>query len=394
MNKTRNELIEAEHKYFLQTYKRLDIVPERAEGCRIYDKNGDEYLDFLGGIAVNVLGHSHPRILEAISEQAKRYLHLSNYFYQDSQIELAEKLIKMTGYSRVFFSNSGTESTEGAIKLVRRLGNLNNKSEIIAFTGGFHGRTYGALSIMDKPLYKDNMGPFLEKIKILPYNDVTALKNYINKSTAAVFLEFIQGEGGIAEAKSDFVSEIFNLKEKYNFLVVADEIQAGIGRTGKFHSFEHYNVKPDVVTLAKGLGGGLPLGCILTLENLSDVWSKGMHGTTFGGNALACAVGSVVLEELESGLMNHVISVGDYLKQRLIRLQKAFPELILEVRGRGLMQGLLLSFDATKLVELLLQQKVIANAASGSVLRLVPPLIISNDDVDLFSEKLEICLKK
>jgi acetylornithine/succinyldiaminopimelate/putrescine aminotransferase len=182
MNNSRNQLIQAEHKHLLQTYKRLDIVPERAEGCIIYDKNGDEYLDFLGGIAVNLLGHSHPKILNALTEQAKRYMHLSNYFYQDAQIELAEKINKLSGYSRVFFSNSGTEATEGAIKFARRWGYLNNKSEIISFTGGFHGRTYGALSLMDKPLYKDTMGPFLENIKILPFNDIASLEDNINKT--------------------------------------------------------------------------------------------------------------------------------------------------------------------------------------------------------------------
>ncbi len=394
MNNSRNQLIQAEHKHLLQTYKRLDIVPERAEGCIIYDKNGDEYLDFLGGIAVNLLGHSHPKILNALTEQAKRYMHLSNYFYQDAQIELAEKINKLSGYSRVFFSNSGTEATEGAIKFARRWGYLNNKSEIISFTGGFHGRTYGALSLMDKPLYKDTMGPFLENIKILPFNDIASLEDNINKNTSSVFIEFLQGEGGIVEAHPDFVNKLFELKNKFNFLVVADEVQSGVGRTGKFNFFDYYNVQPDVVTIAKGLGGGLPLGAILTTENLADVWTKGMHGTTFGGNALSCALGCVVLEELENGLMDYVITTGNYLKNSLLKLQKYFPDLILEVRGRGLMQGLLLSFEAIKLVELLLSQKIITNATSGNVLRLLPPLVIKKNDIDTLNEKLEYCLKK
>jgi predicted acetylornithine/succinylornithine family transaminase len=394
MNNSRNQLIQAEHKHLLQTYKRLDIVPKRAEGCVIYDKNGDEYLDFLGGIAVNLLGHSHPKILNALTEQAKRYMHLSNYFYQDVQIELAEIINKLSGYSRVFFSNSGTEATEGAIKLVRRWGYLNNKSEIISFTGGFHGRTYGALSLMDKPLYKDTMGPFLENIKILPFNDISSIEDNINKNTSSVFIEFLQGEGGIVEAHPDFVNKLFELKNKFNFLVVADEVQSGVGRTGKFNFFDYYNVQPDVVTIAKGLGGGLPLGAILTTENLADVWNKGMHGTTFGGNALSCALGCVVLEELENGLMDYVITTGNYLKNSLLKLQKYFPDLILEVRGRGLMQGLLLSFEAIKLVELLLSQKIITNATSGNVLRLLPPLVITKNDIDTLNEKLEYCLKK
>jgi len=394
MNNSRNQLIQAEHKHLLQTYKRLDIVPERAEGCIIYDKNGDEYIDFLGGIAVNLLGHSHPKILKALTEQAKRYMHLSNYFYQDAQIELAEKVNKLSGYSRVFFSNSGTEATEGAIKLARRWGYLNNKSEIISFTGGFHGRTYGALSLMDKPLYKDTMGPFLENIKILPFNDIASLEDNINKNISSVFIEFLQGEGGIVEAHPDFINRLFELKNKFNFLVVADEVQSGVGRTGKFNFFDYYNVKPDVVTIAKGLGGGLPLGAILTTENLADVWTKGMHGTTFGGNALSCASGCVVLEELENGLLDYVITTGNYLKNSLLQLQKDFPDLILEVRGRGLMQGLLLTFEATKLVELLLSQKIITNATSRNVLRLLPPLVITKNDIDTLHQKLEYCLNK
>lgn len=394
MSISRNHLIQAEDKYLLQTYKRLDIVPERADACIIYDKNGNEYLDFLGGIAVNLLGHSHPKILNALTEQAKRYLHLSNYFYQDVQIELAEKIIKLSGYSRVFFSNSGTEATEGAIKLVRRWGYLHNKSEIISFTGGFHGRTYGALSLMDKPLYKDTMGPFLGNIKILPFNDMSSLKDNVNKNTSAVFIEFLQGEGGIVEAHPNFINELFELKNKFNFLIAADEVQSGVGRTGKFNFFDYYNVKPDIVTIAKGLGGGLPLGAILTTEELADVWTKGMHGTTFGGNALSCALGKVVLDELENGLMDEAVTKGSYLKNSLLELQGSFPDLILEVRGRGLMQGLLLSFEAIKLVELLLSQKIITNATSGNVLRLLPPLIITKNDIDTLNEKLEYCLIK
>jgi acetylornithine/succinyldiaminopimelate/putrescine aminotransferase len=196
------------------------------------------------------------------------------------------------------------------------------------------------------------------------------------------------------EAHPDFVNKLFELKNKFNFLVVADEVQSGVGRTGKFNFFDYYNVQPDVVTIAKGLGGGLPLGAILTTENLADVWTKGMHGTTFGGNALSCALGCVVLEELENGLMDYVITTGNYLKNSLLKLQKYFPDLILEVRGRGLMQGLLLSFEAIKLVELLLSQKIITNATSGNVLRLLPPLVIKKNDIDTLNEKLEYCLKK
>lgn len=381
-----------EHKAIFQTYKRLPIAVEKAEGCIIRDIEGNEYIDMLGGIAVNALGHGHPRILEAINEQAKRYTHISNYFYQEAQVKLAEKIKEMSGYDRVFFSNSGAEAIEGAIKLVRRWGSEYGKTNIVSFTGGFHGRTYGALSMMDKPHYKADMGPFLPNMLIIEYNNSAALRETVNESTVAVILEFLQGEGGVSAADDTFIKTIFELKEKFGFLVIADEIQAGVGRTGDFFGFHKYGVRPDVVTMAKGIGGGLPLGAILGVESLAGVWEPGMHGTTYGGNALACAAGLVVLEELEAQVYDNVRSTGDYLKKQLKILKKEFHELILETRGRGLMQGLLLSFDAGILVKALLDRKVITNSASGNVLRLVPPLIISEKEIDSFIEALRDCL--
>ncbi len=390
----REELIRIEHERMFQTYKRLPVVIGKAEGCRIYDEDGSEYLDFLGGIAVNALGHGHPEIKKAIYGQAEKYLHVSNYFYQEPQILLAQKIYEMTGFERVFFSNSGTEAIEGAIKLARRYGNARVKSEIVAFSGGFHGRTYGALSIMDKPKYKDGMGPFLPGTKVLPLNDISALESNINEQTCALFIEFLQGEGGICSPTQEFADKINELREKYGFLLVADEIQGGTGRTGKFFSFEHYAARPDVVTIAKGIGGGLPLGAILAHESLADLWTYGTHGTTYGGNALACASGMVVLQELEKGLMNHVSEIGDYFKAKLMNTMEQYPAEVLEVRGRGLMLGLSLSFDAGILVVELLRRNVITNAASGTVLRIVPPYIIEKNDVDEFILKLNESLKQ
>jgi acetylornithine aminotransferase len=389
---TRNELIHIENERFLQTYSRLPIVIENAKGCRITDKDGNTYLDFLGGIAVNVLGHSHPKILKAINEQAQRYLHLSNYFYQDAQIEFAEKLYSITKFPKIFLTNSGTESIEGALKLSRKWGSLNNKKEILAFSNGFHGRTYGALSLMDNPIYKNGMGPFLENIKIIPYNSIESLMENINLDVASVFIEFIQGEGGISSVSEDFVNLLIELRKQNNFLIVADEIQAGMGRTGKFFSFEHFGITPDIVTLSKGLGGGLPLGAILTQSHLANVWEKSQHGTTFGGNALSCAAGSVVLDEISGGLLHDIQENGNYLTKKLHDLKNKFPKLILEVRGLGLMQGLVLSFEAKKLVEILLQNKVISNATHTNILRIVPPLIISKNDIDEFISALNTSL--
>ncbi len=387
-------LIDIEHKVMFQTYKRFPIVIKKAEGSTIWDNEGNEYLDFLAGIAVNALGHTHPKIIEAITNQAKKYMHVSNYFYQEPQILLAEKLVVMTSFDRVFFTNSGSEAMEGAIKLIRRYSQDKQKTEIIAFSGGFHGRTYGALSIMDKPHYKDKMGPFLEGTKIIEHNNIAALRDNINDKTAAVVLEFLQGEGGIVEPTTEFVSVLKELKDKYDFLLVADEIQCGVGRTGKFFGFENFNIQPDIVTMAKGIGGGLPLGVILAKEKLKDVWQKGNHGTTYGGNALACAAGMVVLNELEAGVMNNVEEVGGYLKSKLQEMKLKYPNLVTEVRGRGLMLGLVLSFDASILVEALLKAGIISNAASGNILRIVPPLVLKKEEAEIFIIKLSIALSK
>ncbi len=389
----RQELLKIENENFLQVYSRLPIVVSKAEGAYIWDKDGTKYLDFLGGIAVNVLGHSHPKIIEAITIQSSKYLHLSNYFYQEAQITFAEQLTKSTNYPRVFLTNSGTESVEGALKLIRKWGNINNNNNIIAFEGGFHGRSYGALSLMDKPIYKSDMGPFLSGVTIIKYNSPEELELAVNPFTTAVFLEFLQGEGGIVGVSAEFVDKLLELKEKYNFLIVADEVQAGMGRTGKFFSFEHYNIKPDIVLVSKGLGGGLPLGAILTTEELANVWDKSQHGTTFGGNALSCAVGKVVLEEINNSVMQNVLNIGEYFYEQLRLVKNEFPEKVKSVRGRGLMLGLELSFEAKLLLNELLKENIITNATSVNVLRLVPPLIITKEEVDIFIRGLNNSLK-
>lgn len=384
MNDQGGMLIEREHAVVFQTYKRLPVAIAHAEGCRIIDVDGASYLDMLGGIAVNALGHSHPKIVEAVVAQARRYMHVSNFFYQEPQIRLAESLVKVSGYPRIFFSNSGAEATDGAIKMARRFGSRQGRYDVIGFTGGFHGRTYGALSVMDKPLYKDGMGPFLPNTMVLPYNDVDALESRVDEHTAAIILEFVQGEGGVTAATSEFVEAIWRLKERYGFMVIADEVQAGIGRTGTFFSFERYGVRPDIVTVAKAMGGGLPLGGILATEEAAALFERGMHGTTYGGNALACAAGAVVVEEVVDGLMAHVVEIGDYLRARLLDLQAQMPDRIRELRGRGCMQGVVLTTDAAPVVAGLLERRIIANATSGNVVRLVPPYVITRAEVDEF----------
>ncbi|MGA1433999.1 MAG: aspartate aminotransferase family protein [Candidatus Kapaibacteriota bacterium] len=380
--------IEREHEVMFQNYRRLPIEISKAIGSEIFDTSGKRYLDFLSGIAVNALGHSHPRIIKVIQEQAEKYLHVSNFFYQEPQIKLSELITEKSGYDRVYFSNSGAESFEGAIKLARLWGTEHGKHQMIAFEGGFHGRTYGALSLMNKPLYKDGMGPFLPNMSIIPFNDVQALRSSVNENTCAIALEFLQGEGGITHAEPEFVTELMNLKEEFNFLIIADEVQSGIGRTGSLFFFEKYLIKPDIIVLAKGIGGGLPLGAIVTTNDLAKLVDKGRHGTTYGGNSLACAAGIVVMEELYAGIMANAREMGCYLKETLYEIKEEFPEYIKEIRGCGCMQGVVLTFESAILVEELLKNAIIANATSVNILRILPPLTIGKKEIDEFGAGL------
>ncbi len=375
-------LMEREHAVVFQTYRRIPVAIERAEGARIFDLDGKSYLDMLGGIAVNALGHSHPKIIAAIEQQIRKYMHVSNVFYQEPQVRLAEQLVEASGYPRVFFSNSGAEATEGAIKMARRFGSAHGRYDIVGFTGGFHGRTYGALSIMDKPLYKEGMGPFLPNTIVLPYNDIDALEARVDENTCAVMIEVLQGEGGISSATDEFVAALWSLKERYGFLVIADEVQSGIGRTGDFFAFERYGVRPDIITVAKAMGGGLPLGAILATDEAASLFDRGMHGTTYGGNPVACVAGSVVVDEVMNGLMIHVREIGAYFIERMEALRAEMPARIREVRGRGCMVGLVLNEDAAPVIPMLLAHGVIANATAGNVIRFVPPFVIQRADVD------------
>ncbi len=377
--------LELEARNFFHTYKRLPLDIDRGEGAYLYTKSGDRYLDMFAGIAVNALGHAHAGMIKAIADQAGKYIHLSNYFVQEPQLTLARLLLQHSGYERVFFSNSGTEATEGAMKIARKYGVARGKNEIIGFSNGFHGRTMGALSIMDRPKYRDGYGPFLEHCRVLPFNDPAELRSSINQQTLALVLEFIQGEGGIRPATEEFVEAIVSMKKEYGFLIIADEIQAGLGRTGKLFAFERFNVRPDIVLIAKPLGGGLPLGAILGDRNVGDVLQTGTHGSTFGGNPVACAAGIVVLTELfDNGVMNNAETVGHLLKEELLRLRAEFPTLIKEVRGYGLMIGVELYRESEPVAIDLRQKRVLVNATDKTVLRIVPPLIISKQHVDEF----------
>ncbi len=373
-------LSEREKNALFPTYERLPIgAVTRAEGVHITTENGERYLDAIAGLGVNALGHSHPAIVAAIREQAGKYLHLSNLYLQEPQIVLAEKLKRASGWERTFFTNSGTEAVEGAIKLARKVFSSEAKAEILGVANGFHGRTFGALSVMDKGKYRDHFGPFVADASTIPGYDPNALEEIISERTAAVIVESIQGEGGIIEIPADFALALAELRTKHNFLIIADEIQSGIGRTGRFFAYEHYGLKPDIVVCAKAIGGGLPLGAILTRRELADSMRAGTHGTTFGGNALSCVAGSVVLDLVEKTYMMNATHEGEFLKSSFEQLRVKHPNSIREVRGKGLMLGIEFTGNAKQVQKQLFDRHIITNVTAGEVLRLLPPLIFERE---------------
>ena len=389
-------LSEREAAVLFHTYKRLPLEIEWAEGMYLIARDGTRYLDMFAGLAVNALGYAHPAVVKAIADQAARFTHLSNYFLQETQIRLAELITQHGGYERIFLANSGTEAIEGTIKLVRRWGSTRGKSEIVSISNAFHGRTMGALSLMDRPRYKEGFGPFLEGFRVAEFNDPESLRASIAPQTATVVLEFVQGEGGIRPVSSSFVQTMVDLHKKYGFLLVADEIQSGIGRTGKFFAFQHYEgVHPDIVVVAKPIGGGLPLGGILAHPDVANVLEPGMHGTTFGGNPVACAAGIAVIEEIiGKNLMLHASKMGGLMKKEFERLRSAFPAIIKEVRVMGLMAGIELNQEADPLVAAMREKHhILINGTDRTVLRLLPPMIVTPDQVSTTVTALEDVLE-
>lgn len=379
---------------FFPTYDRLPIGKViAASGVHIYTGDGRRYLDAIAGLGVNALGHSDPEIISAIKDQAEKYLHLSNLYEQEPQLLLAEKLAQLSGSERVFFTNSGTEAVEGAIKLARKYFNSDTKYEIAGMANAFHGRTYGALSVMEKEKYRSGFGPFLSGARPGVSFDPNALAGAVSARTAAVIVEAIQGEGGIVEIPKPFVNALHELRDTYGFLIIADEIQSGIARTGKFFAYEHYGLEPDIVVCAKAIGGGLPLGAILSRGEIANAFSAGTHGTTFGGNALACAAGLVVLERIRDSLLDHVARTAALLRRELERLQIKLSHAIKEIRGKGFMLGVELFPDAKQAAAAMLgEHSVIVNVTADKVIRLLPPLIFSEADCQELANALEAAL--
>lgn len=392
MKKNNQSFSELDKQYYLQTFKRFPITLSHGEGSYVWDVEGKKYLDALGGIAVNALGHNHPQLVEAICEQSKKLLHISNFFLSEPQVMLSKKLVELSKLERVFFSNSGAESVEGAFKIARKYAHSIGKGgEIISFEGSFHGRTLATIATGKKKMQL-GFEPIPQGFKQVPFNDIEAVKKVISKETAAIIIEPIQGEGGINVADASFLKELRKLCDKENIVLIFDEIQCGIGRTGKMFAKELTGVEPDIMTLAKALGGGIPIGAILSNEKVSSAIEFGDHGTTFGGNPLACAASLATLNIIEKeNLLKEVAEKEIWLKNALKNLNN---DAILEIRGKGLMIGVEFNFETKPLVAKMLENGVIANATADNVLRMLPPLNISFEDLEKIITILQQSLKE
>ncbi len=376
------DIIQREAKALIQFFNRQKVVFERGQGCWLYDVNGRKYLDLVAGIACVALGHSHPYFIERVSEQLSRLVQVSNLYYTIPQVELAEKLGELTGLDRFFFCNSGTEAVEAALKIARR---ATGRKKFVAFSNAFHGRTMGALSVTYKEKFRKPFEPLVQPVEFSEYNSVDGLRKAVDHETAAVIVEPVQGEAGVYPAEQDFIREIFRLKEEYGYLVIFDEIQTGFGRTGTWFAKEHFGAEPDIITLAKGMGNGFPVGAVGVTEGVAEKLEIGDHGSTFGGNPLACVAALATIEVIEKErLVENSREMGELFREGL-------SELGIKTRGLGLMIGFEVR-DAIGFVKKSFERGVVVNSTSDTTIRLLPPLTISEEEVahamKVFSEIL------
>lgn len=388
------EIRELDATYVLPTYKRQPGVFVRGKGTRLYDAEGNEYLDFLAGIAVDAIGHCHPAIVEAITKQASTLIHTSNHLCTEPQARLAKKICELTGMERVFFANCGTTANETALKIAKKHGHNKRPEgdyEILCMNRSFHGRTIGALSATMQEKYQKPFAPLVPGFRHIPANDIDALRAAVSDKTAAVLIEPIQGEGGLTTLTEDFLQEVRHQTEKHDALMIDDEVQTGIGRTGYWLAIQRYGIQPDVVCLAKALGGGFPIGACLTHGRANTIIAQGEHGSTFGGNALGCATSMAVLETIEKeNLLANAAELGAYMSEAL----RGFPGVI-EVRGHGLMIGAVLDRPiARDVVRECLAEHLIINATDDNTLRFVPPLIVTKQEVETCLHSVKSCLTR
>jgi len=380
------ELMQGARQYLMDTYARYPLALARGQGTKVYDVEGREYLDFLAGVAVNVLGHCHPKVTLALQQQAQHLIHTSNLFYTEPQVKLAQVLVDHSFADKVFFCNSGAEANEAAIKLARRWAHAKDgagRYEIVSMLNSFHGRTLATLTATGQDKVQKGFEPLPEGFRYVPFNDVEALSKAVTARTAGILVEVVQGEGGVRVATPAFLKACRDISRERGVLLMLDEVQTGIGRTGRLFAYEHYGVTPDVMTLAKGLGGGVPIGACLATDDVARAFTPGSHASTFGGNPLVCAAALAVLEVIleDRDILGQCARLGEYFMKGLLDLKGRCPA-VTDVRGLGLLIGVEVTLDARELVHDLRKRGILVNATSEHVLRFVPPLIVTTAEID------------
>jgi acetylornithine/N-succinyldiaminopimelate aminotransferase len=379
-------------KYLANTYARYPVLLVKGKGTRVWDLEGEEYLDFVSGLAVCNLGHCHPKVVRAIQDQAVKLIHVSNFYYIEPQIQLASLLCKHSFADKVFFCNSGAEANEGAIKLARKYAKEKaggDRYEIITMERSFHGRTLATLTATAQEKFHKGYEPLMPGFKYVPFNDIMAVRNAIDPKTCAVMLEPIQGEGGVNCPSEGYLQALREICDEKGLLLIFDEIQVGMGRTGKLFAYEHDGIEPDLLTLAKSLAGGVPIGALLMKKGIAESFRPGDHASTFGGNPLATAAGVAAFTTLlEEGMLENCKKMGDYFLSQLEAIQKKFP-FVKEIRGKGLILGIELKIDGSSIVKEMLRRKILINCTMGNVLRFLPPLIVTQEEIDRVVRALE-----
>jgi acetylornithine/N-succinyldiaminopimelate aminotransferase len=388
------EIVGLAHANLANTYGCTPLAFVRGHGAYLFDAEGNRYLDFFCGLAVTSLGHGHPRVVRAIRDQAEKVTHVSNVFHTEPMARLAARLGAAFGDGRIFFGNSGAEANEAALKLARRWGHGNGgRFEIIATLGSFHGRTFGTLSATGQEKYHIGFQPLVPGFKLVPYDDVAMIERALSNQTVAIMVEPIQGEGGVVMPHPDYLGRLRDVCDRNKLLLIVDEVQTGMGRTGKLFAYQHAGIKPDIITLAKALGGGLPIGAMIAKSEIAAVLTPGTHGSTFGGNPVACSAALGVLDALEQdGVIANAAEVGGYLISRLREIAKACPN-VRQVRGLGMIIGVVLNHEAKGVVEACLKEHLIVNGTADNVLRLLPPLNLTREEADNGLAIIERALK-
>jgi len=386
-----------EENCVMNTYGRYDVTFEKGLGCKIYDTDGHEYMDFVSGVAVNCLGHSHPAIINAITSQSSKLIHSSNYYWNTTHKLLAKKLIDNCDHSKVFFCNSGAESVETALKIARKYGTLKDtegKNVFIYMDSSFHGRTMGALSVTGQEKYQKDFRPLIEGTREVKFNNVEDLKKNFDEKVCGIIIEPIQGEGGINIASVDFLEEARKLCDKYDALLIFDEVQCGMGRLGSLFAYKKFSIIPDVICIAKALGGGFPIGATITNVKASTALVPGDHGSTFGGNPLGCAVGVAVLTELvDGGVIDKIEDKSIYIRERLLKIKEKY-DVIDEIKGLGLLIGISIKTDTKKFCKACFDKKLLVIAAGNNVVRLLPPLNVTKLEIDEALDILEVVISE